>query len=576
MVTITINGRVLEVHEGSTILEAARSNGIDIPTLCHWKGINEIGACRVCVVEVEGCSNLPAACVTNVADGMVIHTSSPRVVSARRVNAQLILSRHNCHCPSCVRNGNCALQTLSASLNITANPFPEKQIKNRFDAGDSPLIRDDDKCIQCMRCVSCCEKVQTLGIWQLNGSGGRTNIAIKNGVKITRSDCSFCGQCITHCPTGALRARDDTAKAIAALKDHNKTIIVQVAPAVRATWGENLGLDPEVATVGRLVAALHTMGFPYVFDTNFTADLTIMEEGSEFVARMQDGKKHKYPLFTSCCPGWVRFLKGQYPQLTDDLSTAKSPQQMFGTVAKTYLPLLLDKKPEDIYCVSIMPCIAKKRESVLPVMKDAGVGQDVDLVLTTRELVRMIKAFQIDVPSLPEEHFDSPLGEATGAGVIFGATGGVMEAALRSAHYLLTGKNPDPDAFAFARGSNGWRSFTADIAGVQVRGAVASGLGNARKLIEAILAGKVRYDFVEIMACPGGCAGGGGQPIAFGEERAADRADTLYELDKKAPKRFSHENPAVQKAYAHYFKHPLSEEAHRLLHTDHHAWEMPF
>ena len=572
MVNLTINGIPVQAEEHMTILTAAASAGITIPTLCYLKDINEIGACRVCVVEIEGVERLQAACNATVSEGMAVYTNSPKVREARRINVELILSQHNDHCASCVRSGNCTLQTLCNDLGITEEHFEKQLPKNRWSRS-FPLVRDAAKCVKCMRCVQICDRVQDLHIWDVANTGSHTTIDVSRNRFISESDCALCGQCITHCPVGALRERDDTDEVFSALADPERITVVQIAPAVRAAWGEAFGLVREDATAGRLVAALRTMGFDYIFDTDFSADLTIMEEGSEFLQRLRE--HGTLPMFTSCCPGWVRFVKSQFPEFTDHLSTAKSPQQMFGAVAKSYYAELLGVEPERIYCVSVMPCLAKKHECALPSMNDAGAGQDVDAVLTTREITRMIRAEHIRPQTLAEEAFDQPLGTATGAGVIFGATGGVMEAALRSAYYPVTGNNPDPDAFRAVRGMDGWREATFDLAGTPLRVAIASGLGNARRLMEAIRSGRASYDFVEIMACPGGCAGGGGQPIHDGQELAAERAGVLYELDRANALRFSHENPAVLACYRDFLGQPLSEKAHHLLHTDHRAWDMP-
>ena len=572
MVNLTINGISVQAEEHMTILTAATSAGITIPTLCYLKDINEIGACRVCVVEIEGVERLQAACNATVSEGMAVYTNSPKVREARRINVELILSQHNDHCASCTRSGNCTLQTLCNDLGITEEHFEKQVPKNRWSRR-SPLVRDAAKCVKCMRCVQICDHVQDLHIWDVANTGSHTTIDVSRNRFISESDCALCGQCITHCPVGALRERDDTDEVFSALADPERITVVQIAPAVRAAWGEAFGMVREDATAGRLVAALRTMGFDYIFDTDFSADLTIMEEGSEFLQRLRE--HGTLPMFTSCCPGWVRFVKSQFPEFTDHLSTAKSPQQMFGAVAKSYYAELLGVEPERIYCVSVMPCLAKKHECALPSMNDAGAGQDVDAVLTTREITRMIRAEHIRPQTLAEEAFDQPLGTATGAGVIFGATGGVMEAALRSAYYLVTGNNPDPDAFRAVRGMDGWREATFDLAGTPLRVAIASGLGNARRLMEAIRSGRASYDFVEIMACPGGCAGGGGQPIHDGQELAAERAGVLYELDRANALRFSHENPAVLACYRDFLGQPLSGKAHHLLHTDHRAWDMP-
>ncbi len=574
MVKVTIDHIPVEVKEKTTILDAAAAAGVKIPSLCYLKGINEIGACRVCCVEVQGIDRLVTACNNVVENGMVIFTNSPRVREARRTNVELILSQHDCNCPFCIRSGNCGLQKVANDLGIFSLPY-EKNVPHEPWNKKFPLIRDAAKCIKCMRCVQICGNVQTLHVWDVVNTGSRTTVDVTYNQRMEDSNCSLCGQCITHCPTGALRGRDDTGKAFAALADPEKITVVQIAPAVRAAWGEMFDVPREFATVNRLVGALRKIGFDYIFDTDFSADLTIMEEGSEFLEKLTHKDRYKWPLFTSCCPGWIRFLKTQYPDMIDHLSTAKSPQQMFGAVIKSYYAELLGVSPEKIYCVSIMPCVAKKYECDLPGMNDACGEPDVDVVLTTREIVRMIRSEHIDVHTLKESEFDMPLGISTGAGAIFGATGGVMEAALRSAHYFATGKNPDADAFKNVRGMDGWKEASFDIAGTTVNVAVASGLGNTRKLMEALRKGEASYDFVEIMACPGGCSGGGGQPIySDGSEMASARVKNLYGLDKVADIRFPHENPSIQKLYADYMGKPLSERAYKLLHTDHFTWDL--
>ena len=577
MVSLTINGRRVQAPEGTTIMEAARLADIHIPHLCFLKGINEIAACRVCCVEVEGERAMVTACNTPVMEGMVVHTNSPRARQTRRVNVELILSQHDCRCATCVRSGNCQLQNIANDLGILQLPFETQLPKGLRGAWTTtfPLYRDYNKCIKCMRCIQICEKVQTLKVWDLAGTGGRTTIDVSGNMVIKDSDCSLCGQCVTHCPVGGLRERDDTAEVYRALADPKLITVVQVAPAVRTAWGESLGIAPEKATMGLMTAALKALGFDYVFDTCFTADLTIMEEAKELLQRLKAGDLADYPMFTSCCPGWVRFLKSQYPQLTHQLSTAKSPQQMFGSITKSWFAQKIGADAKNIRCISIMPCMAKKAECALPTMRTEA-GPDVDIALTTREFVRMIRADKIDVALLEEAQPDAPLGIHTGAGEIFGASGGVMEAALRTAVFALTGHNPSADGFQDIRRGQGLREVSYSIGGVPLRCAVVSGLGEARKLIEAILAGKAHYDFVEVMACPGGCAGGGGQPISCeDQELAGERGKRLYQLDQASLLRFSHENPEVQALYRDYLGEPLSEKSEQLLHTDHTGWQMP-
>ena len=574
MVKLTIDNRVVEVPEGTSVLEAAASVGIHIPTLCFLKDINEIAACRVCVVELKGKSKLIPACNTPAEEGMEILTNSPKVRSARKTNVQLILSQHDYRCATCVRCGNCSLQEVAQDLGIMSVPY-EEEWEDEGWSKTFPLIRDAQKCIRCMRCIQVCDKIQGCNVWDVANTGGRTTIGVSGYQKLENSKCSLCGQCITHCPVGALHAREDWEEVLEAIGDPEKITLVQVAPAVRTAWAETLGLSHEEATPGRMAAALRRLGFDYVFDTTFGADLTIMEEASEFLDRFESLQKDNMPMFTSCCPGWVRFVKANYPDLVPYLSTAKSPQGMFGAISKSYFAQVLDVDPSKIYSVSIMPCTAKKHEIEIPTLDAYKEGKDVDRVLTTRELARMIRANGIRVANLEDEKFDLPLGLGTGAGEIFGVTGGVMEAALRTAYYLLTDKNPDADSFREVRGMNPWREAEFNMAGVTVRVAAVSGLGNTRKLIERMKSGAAHYDFIEVMACPGGCVGGGGQPIHDGEELAEERGESLYHLDRNNTFRFSHDNPSIQQLYATYLEKPLSHKAHNLLHTDHESWSMP-
>ncbi len=571
MVTLTIDNHTVSVPNGTTILEAARKVGVKIPTLCYLPKINEVASCRVCAVEVEGVDKLATACNTQVVEGMVVHTNTQRVRITRKTNVELILSQHVDHCVTCVRSGNCSLQSLSKAMNIQSVPFRKEAPERPWDPA-LPILRDSAKCIKCLRCVSVCERVQSLGVWEVTGSGAHTTVRIRGGLPMNEANCALCGQCVSHCPVGALRERDDTEAVFSALADPTKEVVFQIAPAVRSAWGEILGLSPDQATEKRLAAAVRALGVRYVFDTTFSADLTILEESHEFLQRLADPQA-KLPQFTSCCPGWVRFVRTEYPEMAEHLSTAKSPQQMFGAVAKSYFAEKLGKAPEDIFCVSVMPCTAKKYEAAVPEVSDAA-GRDVDVVLTTRELDRMLRAMQVNVAALPEEDFDHPLGRGSGAGVIFGVTGGVMEAALRTAYWKLTGENPAPDAFEEIRGQQPWREVSFTIGDRELRLAVASGLGAARELMDALRTGQARYDFVEVMACPGGCSGGGGQPIHDGEDYAPQRGQVLYQLDRESPVRFSHENPEIQALYQDYLGQPLSEKAEALLHTDQRKWTL--
>ena len=574
MVTLTINGQQISVPERTTIMEAAEKVGIHIPHLCFLKDINEIAACRVCLVELIGIDKLVTACDTECRDGMEISTNSPRVRKIRKMNVELLLSDHRSECTSCVKSGNCTLQTISNDVGIIRSPFEHNTAEKSRWNEDLPLIRDASKCVKCMRCIQVCEKVQGLGIWDLHGTGHRTTIGVRDNLSFQDSGCVLCGQCITHCPVGALRERDDRDLLNDALGDPDKVVIAQIAPAVRTAWGEQIGLSDEESTIGKLVCALKKIGIDYVFDTDYSADLTIMEEGSEFLERLAHRDDYQWPMFTSCCPGWVRFVKTRYPDMTDNLSTAKSPQQMFGAIAKTYVAHRLGVDPDKVFSVSIMPCVAKKYERTVSQVNYKDGGYDVDLVLTTRELDRFIRSDSIKPEDLTDMPFDDIFGEGSGAGVIFGTTGGVMEAALRSAYYLATGENPKADAFKDVRGMKGWKEETFDIKGTKLKVAVASGLANAKALMEAVRRGDVQYDFVEIMACPGGCVGGGGQPFKDGFELAGERGEQLYRLDRESSIRFSHENSAVQLTYEEYIGSPMSDKAHHILHTDLKGWDL--
>ena len=575
-INLTIDRHNLSVPEGMTILEAARLVGIDIPTLCHidLKGTcvkNAPASCRICVVEVQGRRNLAPACSTKCTEGMVVKTSTLRVMNARKIVTELLLSDHPNECLTCPKSGDCELQNLALRFNIREMPFNGGELSLRKRETTASIVRNMDKCIFCRRCESVCNEVQTVGALGAIRRGFNTTIAPAFDKMMTESECTYCGQCVAVCPVGALTERDHTNKLLEDLSDPDKMVIVQTAPAVRAALGEEFGMEPGTLVTGKMVTALRELGFDYVFDTDFAADLTIMEEGSEIMERLENhlhgDKSMKLPILTSCCPAWVNFFEHYFPDMLDIPSTARSPQQMFGSIAKTYWAEKMGIPREKLVVVSIMPCLAKKYECDRPEFKTNG-NPDVDYSLSTREIARLIKRSNITLASLPDSDFDMPLGESTGAGVIFGASGGVMEAALRSVYELHTGKKLEKIEFENVRGTEGLRRATIDIGGFALNVGIAHGLGNARKLLNEIRDGHSDYHVIEIMACPGGCIGGGGQPIHHGNSAILQaRTQALYREDCGKQLRKSHENPFIIQLYEEYLGKPLSEKAHALLHT---------
>ena len=571
-VNIKINGNDYTVPAGSTILEAARIANIDIPTLCYLKDVNEIGACRMCVVEVKGARTLVTACVYPVNEGMEVFTNTPKVIASRRKNLQLLLSNHDRKCLSCVRSGNCELQQLCREYNIEDEAFYDGE-RPVYPLDDSAvhMIRDNNKCILCRRCSAVCEKVQGIGVIGPNERGFATNIGSAFNMGLGSTSCVSCGQCINVCPTGALYEKDHTQQIFDAIADPEKIVIVQSAPSVRAGLGEEFGLPIGTGVEGKMAAAMRRLGFDKVFDTNFSADLTIMEEATELLDRVNNGGV--LPLITSCSPGWIKYCEHYHPDMLDNLSSCKSPQQMMGALIKTYYAEKNNIDPKKIVSVSIMPCTAKKFEIGRPDQSAAGVP-DVDIAITTRELARMIKKQGIDFLNLPDEKFDDPLGRSTGAAVIFGATGGVMEAALRTAYFALTNTELEGDAINFkqVRGTDGIKEATINVNGMDINIAVASGLKNANEILRRVKSGEANYHFIEIMCCPGGCVNGGGQPQQPASVRnfvdiKALRAKALYDYDEAYELRRSHNNPDVQKLYDEYFEKPNSHKAHEILHT---------
>ena len=569
MVHLKINNIPVEVKEGSTILEAAKAAGINIPTLCYLKEINEIGACRVCVCEVKGARSLVAACVYPVNEGMEVFTNTEKVRKSRKTTLELLLSDHKKECLSCVRSTNCELQKLSNEYGCDENRFQGARSEYEEDNSTSYLVRDNEKCILCRRCVAVCKKVQEVAVIAPSRRGFNTHIACAFESDLNDAPCVACGQCVAVCPTGALREREEIDNVREAINDPEKVVVVAAAPAVRAAIGEEFGYPIGTNTEGKMFTAMRMLGFDKVFDVNFGADLTILEEANELLHRVKEGGT--LPMFTSCSPGWIRFVEYYYPELIPNLSSCKSPMQMFGATVKTYWAQKEGIDPKNIYVVGVMPCTAKKFEKTRDDENASGYP-DIDAVLTTRELAKMIKNSGILYNELPDGTFDNPLGEFTGAGVIFGATGGVMEAALRTAVEKLTGKPLDNVEFKQVRGIKGIKEAEYDLNGTKVKVAVASGLTNAKELCEKIKKGECDYTFVEVMCCPGGCVNGGGQPIQSAYTRRqvdlrSKRAKALYDEDKKAKIRKSHENEAVMALYKEFFGEPGSHKAHEILHT---------
>jgi len=578
MVNVTIDGKNVKVPEGSTILDAAKKVNIHIPTLCYLKDINEIGACRMCIVEIKGAKSLQASCIYPVTEGLDVVTNNAEIREARKVTLELILSNHDRRCLTCVRNTNCELQKLADDLQIKDIRFEGEKIDYPIDDFSPSIVRDQNKCILCRRCVSVCKNIQKVGVIDTMDRGFNTTVSSAFNRSLNDVPCTMCGQCITVCPVGALREKDSIDDVWKAINDKDLYVVAQTAPAVRVAIGEEFGMPIGTRVTGKMVAALKRLGFDKVFDTDVAADLTIMEEGTELIDRIKNGGK--LPMITSCSPGWIKFCEHYYPDFIDNLSSCKSPHEMLGAVIKSYYAEKIGVDPSKIFVVSIMPCTAKKYEAQRPELSVNG-HRDIDAVITTREAARMIKEIGVDFANIEDEEFDNPLGESTGAAVIFGATGGVMEAALRTVAEMLSGKSLKEDEIEFSsasRGTEGIKELSIKIGDLEVKAAVANGLANAAKLLDRIKAGEANYHFIEMMACPGGCVTGGGQPIQSAEVRnsinlSKERAKAIYTEDRNLPLRKSHESPVIKQLYSEYFEKPGSHKAHELLHTHYAAKE---
>jgi len=563
-INLTINGQQVHADEGKTILQVAKDNHIRIPTLCYHPDLRAKGNCRVCLVEVEGYRNLQAACMTKIAEGMVVNTNNERVREARRIVVELILANHDQNCTICHSNGVCELQRLTEELNIKENRYENILDEEEIMYGNPSIVRDMNKCIKCGRCIQACNDVQRVGAIYNIGRSTEMRMGPAYDFDLTQVACTYCGQCISVCPVGAIYEKDDVVPVLEAIEDPNKTVVIQIAPSIRVSVGEVFGMKPGTLVTGKLIKALRMIGFDSVFDTDFTADLTILEEGTEFIGRIKNGGV--LPMLTSCSPGWINYIEQFYPELLDHLSTCKSPQQMFGALAKTYYADKLKINPKDLIVVSCMPCTAKKFEALRPEMARDGVA-DVDYVLTTREIGRMIKMQGYNLEHMEEESFDEPFGITTGAGLIFGASGGVMEAALRSVYEILTGEELKSIDFHDVRGLDGFKEASVMIGDLEVKVAITNSLKNAKVMLEKIKAGQADYHFVEVMCCPGGCIGGGGQPRPTNNVIRIERIKGIYNSEKQMKLRKSHENPAVKQLYKEFLDTPNSHIAHQLLHT---------